>query len=562
MTRHRIEVAGDFLERLAASPTRGLAELIWNALDADATNVHATFQRNAIGGIETVSVVDDGHGMTHAQAVAAFGALGGSWKRLERRSKTLGRTLHGSAGRGRFRAFGLGGVVIRWETIAPVDDSAQRMLTVVTLNREVLSEYEVADAVLTERPTGTTAVVEGISDTPQGLESDSGRTRLTAEFAVYLERYKPTVVLDGEALDPVPLQDERVEYELPTPSEVHGPATLIVVEWRIPVDRVIYLCDTEGVALDEVKASVHAPDFAFTAYLKWRGFEELSSDLVLADAGHPVLSPVVDSARAKLREHFAGRAAKKARGVIGEWRDAQVYPYPSAPASPLEEAEQRVFEVVAVAAAPAVNASGDPQSRRLTLRLLRETLQRGPSALQEVLDEVLHLPPDRIEELRHLLRRTSLAAIISASRVVADRLDFLQALRVLVFDPKTSQEVRERSQLHRMLEGETWVFGEEFNLSVSDRSLTAVLKQHLSLLGRTELAVESEVLDASGRRRIVDLMLARTVPQSHDSHEHLVVELKAPSVLSWRYARNISRGMPGSGRRSSPTRRGGGSRSR
>lgn len=39
------------------------------------------------------------------------------------------------------------------------------------------------------------------------------------------------------------------------------------------------------------------------------------------------------------------------------------------------------------------------------------------------------------------------------------------------------------------------------------------------------------VLDGEGHRRIVDLMLARSVPHGRQKHEHLVVELKAPRIV-------------------------------
>ncbi|WP_329121654.1 hypothetical protein [Streptomyces sp. NBC_01465] len=45
-------------------------------------------------------------------------------------------------------------------------------------------------------------------------------------------------------------------------------------------------------------------------------------------------------------------------------------------------------------------------------------------------------------------------------------------------------KVLERTGLHHLLENECWVFGEEYALHASDRSLTEVLKQHCALLGR------------------------------------------------------------------------------
>jgi hypothetical protein len=75
-----------------------------------------------------------------------------------------------------------------------------------------------------------------------------------------------------------------------------------------------------------------------------------------------------------------------------------------------------------------------------------------------------------------------------------------------------------------------WIFGEEFHISVCDRSLTEVLRQHKKLLG-DDVVVESPVKHYSQQRGIVDLVLSRTIRNHHAaSLSHLVVELKAPKV--------------------------------
>jgi tRNA(Glu) U13 pseudouridine synthase TruD len=90
--------------------------------------------------------------------------------------------------------------------------------------------------------------------------------------------------------------------------------------------------------------------------------------------------------------------------------------------------------------------------------MLRSAIERSPEDLQL-----------KQEELAKLLREASLSSIISAAKVVADRLKFLSALDSIVFDPEMKQRLKERTQLHKILADNTWIFGEEFNLSVSDR---------------------------------------------------------------------------------------------
>jgi len=115
--RLQIEVHGDHLEKLArCSPASALAELIWNALDADASTVHVRFVANALGGVDQIVVHDDGLGVgtEKVDVDTLFRRLGGSWKAKAGRTRQ-NRMLHGKAGEGRFKAFALGDHVA-WNT--------------------------------------------------------------------------------------------------------------------------------------------------------------------------------------------------------------------------------------------------------------------------------------------------------------------------------------------------------------------------------------------------------------------------------------------------------------
>ena len=100
----------------------------------------------------------------------------------------------------------------------------------------------------------------------------------------------------------------------------------------------------------------------------------------------------------------------------------------------------------------------------------------------------------------------------------------------MLFDRVSGQQLRERTQLHKILQDHTWLWGEEFALSVSDQSLNDVLAAHLGLL-RKRCDDDSTVRREDGSRGIVDLMLSRLIPQARaEEREHLVVELKRPAV--------------------------------
>lgn len=526
MTRYAVAVQEDHLARLVGRPTTGLIELIWNAFDADANVVEVELVRQDMGGIEAVRVRDDGHGMTPDEAHAEFVQLGGSWKSMATGTRGEHRSLHGKTGQGRWRAFGIGGSVLRWESVAEVD--GKLLLTVVEITRDALGEVEVSDPVETSDPTGTVTTVDGISEAPVGLVDDATIDKITATFALHLDKYPIRLVVDGRTIDPSALEERRFTMPVPLDSP-DGDAELVVVEWKRDLDRTLYLCDEKGIVLSDLRPGVPAPGFSYSAYLRWAGFRSLEHDLPFSDHNHPILGPVVESARQTLREYFKERTADLRRSLIEQWKDDEVYPYREPPSGPIQQVEHDLFEIVAVTAAPAVNATLDRASRKLSLELLKSALETRPASVSRLLSEVLHLSDERAAELDALLDRVSLGSIISASKKIADRLDFVAALEILVLEPETRVRLKERAQLHRILAHESWIFGEEFAVGVDDRSLREVLRRHVALLGRDKLADESEDM-FEGKRQIVDLMLWRAIPQTTNRLEHLVVELKRPSV--------------------------------
>ena len=90
--------------------------MIWNALDADAMAISVEFERDPLGEISKIRVRNNGHGMSHAEALEMFCSLGGSWKRHRRHTKTKQRMLHGQEGGGRFKALALGAGV-DWKVV-------------------------------------------------------------------------------------------------------------------------------------------------------------------------------------------------------------------------------------------------------------------------------------------------------------------------------------------------------------------------------------------------------------------------------------------------------------
>src|SRR3954449_3549609 len=91
-----VNVQEDYLQSIASvgKPIDAVAELVWNALDADATEVRVKIARNNLDGLESIRVIDNGTGMDYRVAEDTFGHLGGSWKKTKLWTDA-GRMLHG-----------------------------------------------------------------------------------------------------------------------------------------------------------------------------------------------------------------------------------------------------------------------------------------------------------------------------------------------------------------------------------------------------------------------------------------------------------------------------------
>ncbi|GAB3129497.1 ATP-binding protein [Novispirillum itersonii] len=534
MQRYDVEVQGDYLERLSkARPVSAIAELVWNAVDADATKVEIEIERNELG-MTAVIVRDNGHGLPLADAPLLFSNLGGSWKRNGSRSKIKSRMLHGQEGKGRFKAFALGRVV-DWSVAYRGDDGKVRHYT-ISMFGERLRHIDVSDEEVVEAPTGVEVRITELSREWRSLESDNAHQELTEIFALYLTDYPDvSIALHSVKFDPAQVIKNRKRLSLP---EIVADgqcfdAELDLIEWRVNTQKALYLCDANGFPLARTQNRFHVGEFQFSAYLRSQYVSKLNDEgtLELMDMNAP-LQFACEQAIQQIKEHFKERTAEDTRSLVEEWKTEQVYPFQGEPENQLEDAERKVFDIVAVNVTRHLPdfSSATPRNKAFHLRMLRQAIEHSPEDLQLILKEVLDLPQRKQQELAKLLKESSLSAIIGASKMVADRLKFITGLEAILFDPDSKGRLKERSQLHRILAENTWVFGEEFNLTVDDQSLTEVLRQHAKL-AKKEVKIDEPVKRIDGKRGIIDLMLSRSIKRNRaDELEHMVVELKAPSV--------------------------------
>lgn len=530
---YSLEVRDDFVNKEThAHPVTALAELIWNGLDADATTVDVKEDEYEIGE-KRIIISDNGHGFSHEDAPKYFSQLGGSWKHLAGQSKGK-RFLHGAEGKGRLKAFALGRVV-DWEVCYRDGNDFKRFT--ISMLENALREVRITDP--EESPikrTGVRCVISELRKAYEFLQSGNIRQEMSEIFATYLKNYKDVQIsLPTGKLDvAVAISANKViTLDSITEDGIEYPVELDLIEWKSTTGRVLYLCNEAGLPLSQTEIRVQAPGLNFSAYLKSSYISKLSRDgtLGLGELNN-LLAGAVANVKDAVKSFHRERTAEKSKSVVERWKEESVYPFKNEPLNQVERIEREIFDIVAVKVSNLVPDfdSAPQKGKKLQLRMLKQAIEQSPDDLQLILTEVLELSEKGQKDFARLLKETSLTAIISASKVVADRLTFLTGLETLLFDTEEKKHLKERTQLHRLLAENTWIFGEEFFLSVDDQSLTEVLRKHLKAK-HLDVTVDEAVLRIDGKVGIVDLMLTRNIPcHREDELDHLIVELKRPTV--------------------------------
>src|SRR5215470_2334095 len=525
-----LQASDDLVARLTreGDPVRAVAELVWNAIDAEARTIDVCLERDDLGAISAVRVDDDGHGISADEVEATFGRIGDSWKKRTQKTKNGKRYLHGKLGEGRLRAFALGSRVV-W-TSRSSNTAGVRQQIEISGHRSSRHVFRWDAQPISHEESGTTVMVYNEEQRSlTALDTDDALATLRSHFApVLLNEAGLDISYDQSVLNPTQeiLHNTTIQVRFGE-GELASELTLRIIEWRTGQHRALYFGAYDQHFVHEEPGSDIESQYPYSAYITWEGFD--ADAFAVLGLGDMAAEPIADlwrSVRKAIRTHFAARRRERRREQVERWKRAGIYPYRGEPASEPERAERAVFDVVSGTLVPHIPKRRD--DARLTLSLLRDAIRHDPEKLTVILHEVVSLSEADRDTLTRLLSETTLSAIIRSANLVASRSKFLAGLEHLLFDPVDSQSVGERDHLHKILERELWVFGEAYHLMSSERGLTELVRTHLRLAGLPVKGIEP-VRRWDGKRGRVDLHLAARY-QEHDRVRHLVVELKAPDI--------------------------------
>lgn len=536
-----VKITQEHIDRNAkTSPKEAIKELLWNSCDADATYIDVSFEINyfgdEVGEIETITVKDNGHGIKYEEIDYTFGLYGRSNKTYAEKSP-MGRIYHGKQGHGRYKGFSIG-TFAKWESIYVAEDGKKyRFFIEFDTSNKMKCSYSDKELMPDNTETGVTVTISGIM---QGVSILTDKHTMIEEimysFAPYLLAYsKIDIIYDGVRVDPESHIDNRVE--IPLVSEQDGnkeQATVSIIHWKDGFGRnqSMYICGKSGAAYNNI--SINTKNHPISVYLISGLFDEMSKNNILAfGESNPHYAFLVSQAKKELKGYINEYYHSDAVAEVKNIKETDLYPYKGEVKNKVDDAERQYFDLIAVeinSVIPSFRSSSN-ETKKLTYRLIREAVKTNPDSLTTILTEVFRLSSEQQEELAKLLDYTTLPSIINMTQTISNRLLFIHALEQMIYNREVGASIKERTQFHKILLGELWIFGEKYSLGASDLSLKNVLKKYLKYLEREELTPEIPQHAANDVTLIPDLCLWKQYPTQGERIENLIVELKRPTKV-------------------------------
>lgn len=499
MTRRTLGTANDFVYKLTrCKPIEGLLELLWNSLDADATKISINYSVDAIQSLVDITISDNGIGMSLKRAEEEFNKLGGSHKKFELKSPT-GRDYHGSEGKGRYKALSIGTLIDFYSTY--YDETLNKYYKFkITLDSNDLNGFDIDDEPQkvqgTNIITGVKIVIHNIIPKTKFLKSEEDKEQIIADLASYSLKYPNfKIFINERELDlKANIKNQKEKDFIVDTRNGAQEFKVRILEWQInrdkSVHKQIYYCNGSGITFDKKSSIGVRTPYPISVYILSDYIEELhkTNDLnVEFELGlQDEIKEITRKAQEFAKEYIRNRKLEYSQDFINDLKRNKEYPFDSEPTNPVDKAKRQVFDILAVEIKENIPKLLN-ENTKITLHLVKEALEETPTKRKKILKEVIELPDEKIEDLCELLEKTTLSSMIDTMNEVSNRLTILEGLETILFDKDIKKILLERQNLHKIIENETWIFGDDYHLGHSDNSLLNILKEHISSFERNNL---------------------------------------------------------------------------
>lgn len=517
-------------------PWQPLAELIWNGLDANATEVSVIVRRNDMGGVESISILDNGDGIDFTRPLDNFRRFNDSLKRKS-------HSMHGSKGRGRLAFHKICNRAI-WFTkfenqdaYIEVESSHLRDIKGTTIPS--LQQ----NALLSTQESGT--CVELLNFVRPIADTDSLLSQLSLEFGWHLAlNSEKRILVDGFPV--IPPAHTRVERIIKVENEEFKIELLHWAQKLQSEKSYNYLLDSNGNVIFHMPSSLnHKPGYYTSLFISSSWFDAYSSDQALSQELHTltttktwkqVSKSIVDFAQEHYREFLITQADEQIEEFV-EQGDFPDYKELSAAYSEWRLSHLKSIVRTIIISDPKLFKNSNKRQRKIIIRLLdRIAVSNENDALLDVLESVLDLDQNAMQIFSDQIKKAKLNNIIKTIETLQKR--EMAIARISEIMRNHFKETLETPDLQGIIEANTWLFGNQYESIGAEEDTFTKIAERLRerVAGINELHAEDVEDGASleGANRQVDLFLVRRTMQ-YDSlnkpfFKCVIIEIKRPSI--------------------------------
>ncbi|MFT3823685.1 MAG: ATP-binding protein [Chitinophagaceae bacterium] len=255
---------------------------------------------------------------------------------------------------------------------------------------------------------------------------------------------------------------------------------------------------------------------------------DLFRNLDIESLGEEEIKKLKEQIKITINDFFKVRNKKFEKFLISLESD-KFYPYKEE--LPASKSQEIIFKKIAYLIEEEHSLlKKDNKIRTFLYPLLDKTISNGD--IEYIFRHILQMSGDGVQKFRSLLNKTEIEDVVHFASLVSNKLDFLNFLHELTYG-KISNYLKERSQLHKIIENELWIFGENYNGTPhlwSDRKIGKILQElrdrHFNYTPSVE---DDNLIKVEGKPNdITDLFFLNEKINDSNEREIMIIELKAP----------------------------------
>jgi hypothetical protein len=549
----KVQINNESIESVVKKDYKeALVEYVLNAFEANATEVSIISICNKLSGVEEIKIIDNGTGIDRETLDQTFEAFLTSNKHPLLKPLNIGK----NKGKGRFSFIGFANSAT-WQTVYREGDRLFSYAIKIYASQKDYIEFDdsATDVTDSAESTGTTVILSGMSTlTSESMALSQIEFPLLTAFAsfLYLKKAKGfKITVDGTPLDYKKLIDDNLSEDknLIIDGETFS---VYFVKWLDNIKSRYFFYFLDNTSHEKynkhTKFNNNAIEFCHSVYIE---SAYLTDFVPLAESRASEDQIVLGESETKNQR---SETFRKLLNALNEFVGSKLRQFVK------QDANRLIDKIESDGGFPKFGDDAFEQGRKTDLinvvkgiyciepRIFKSLKRESQKSILgflnlllftdereniiKIIEEITNLTTEERAELSDILNYTKLSNVLRTVKLIADRFRVIEFLKKLIYDNATF--ANERDHIQKVIQGNYWLFGEEFHLVTADKNFENALSEYLYIIDGCD-DKNKYVIENQERLRRPDVFICqKRATENLDGsqlEQNIIVELKAPQIV-------------------------------